>query len=56
MKISDEGSFYTCMYSIVFKREKMTVRLNHKKKKNDEKCHESMECTYIGESILPVRS
>lgn len=24
MKISDEGSFYTCMYSIVFKREKMT--------------------------------
>lgn len=24
--------------------------------KNDEKCHESMECTYIGESILPVRS
>lgn len=33
MKISDEGSFYTCMYSIVFKREKMTVRLNHRKKK-----------------------
>lgn len=26
------------------------------RKKNDEKCHESMECTYIGESILPVRS
>lgn len=29
MKISDEGFFYTCMYSIVFKKEKMTVELNH---------------------------
>lgn len=29
MKISDEGFFYTCMYSIVFKGEKMTVGLNH---------------------------
>lgn len=56
MKISDEGSFYTCMYSIVFKRGKDDLFGLIIGKKNDEKCHESMECTYIGESILPVRS
>lgn len=56
IKISDEGFFYTCMYSIVFKGEKMTVGLNHFFFLNDEKCHESMECTYIAESILPVPS
>lgn len=41
---------------VLFSRGKRwLVRLNHRGK-NDEKCHESMECTYIGESILPVRS